>query len=142
MSEHIDPRALDKRLSRGNGYVLSLRWALWAATRSWALTRVLDTGFVVTRLRAASWWARFFADGGDEVAALGVSSSRVVPGQPPQHLSAAGGGIVPAAVVVRNFAVEGGVERFGKRVVRARTDAPIDWGDPPRHRSANSIAVC
>jgi hypothetical protein len=73
---------------------------------------------------------------------VGVSSFRVVADQPqPEHLAAAGGGVIPAAVVLEDFAFEGGVERFGQRVVSVPT-APIDWVTPrSRQRFAKSFEV-
>ena len=72
-----------------------------------------------------------FVGGGAEIAAVGVASFGVVAGQPAEDLAAAGGCVGPAAAVLEDFAFEGGVERFGQRVVSTRTRrAPIDWVTP------------
>ena len=59
-----------------------------------------------------------------------MPSFRVVADQPPEYLSAAGGRVIPAAVVLQDLAFEGGVERFGQRVVRARSDRSHRLSDP------------
>ena len=52
-----------------------------------------------------------------DVAAAGVASCGVVADQPTEDLAPAGGRIGPAATVLEDFAFEGGVERFGQRVI-------------------------
>ena len=64
------------------------------------------------------------------MATVGVPSFGVVASQPPEDLAAAGRRIVPARVVLENFAFEGRVERFGERVVSARADRTHGLGDP------------
>lgn len=71
----------------------------------------------------------FIVDGAD-MAAVGVSTFRVVADQPPEDLAAAGGSIFPAVIVLEDFAFEGRVERFGERVVSTRSDRAHRLGDP------------
>lgn len=58
-----------------------------------------------------------FVGGWTGIATAGVSSPQVVADQPAEHFTAAAGGVAPLAAVLQDFAFEGGVERFGERVI-------------------------
>ena len=91
---------------------------------------MVDTDLWLSSFGQRSGCVDPFKGDGAEIAAVGVAAFGVVAGQPPEDLAAAAGRITPAATVLEDFAFEGGVERFGQRVVRTRAHRPHRLGDP------------
>ncbi len=78
---------------------------------------MVDTGFGLSSCWQRSECVGVFVAGRAGIAAAGVSPFEVVADEPAEHFAAAGSSIGPLAAVLQDLAFEGGVERFGERVV-------------------------
>lgn len=71
-----------------------------------------------------------FIGGGAGMVAVGVASFGAIADQPWEDFAAAGRRVRLAITVLQDFAFEGGVERFGQRVIGTCPDRSHGLGNP------------